>query len=134
MAAYITLDQIIHDAAARNLDGSAFCHYAQDHNLTLAALINTVALHIAKTFDAGAVPYPTADAAIDSVWSLMIDCGTLPDLAYHIYEAFDAGEFPRQDKDDPIERYTRPLIKKLIQIAAEHPPHAEGYDFDSTPV
>jgi len=35
-----------------------------------------------------------------------------------IYEAFDAGECDRGDGQDPIEAYTKPQIRRILEVAS----------------
>jgi len=35
-----------------------------------------------------------------------------------IYEAFDAGECDRGDGQDPIESYTKPEIRRILEVAS----------------
>ncbi len=37
-----------------------------------------------------------------------------PEPAYAIFLAFDTGEYPHGDNLDPIEHFTRPLLKQIL--------------------
>ena len=85
---------------------------------------NTAALEIARRFDCGHMSNEEADSAINVIWGMIIEDASYkgsgcepPELAYSIYDAFDAGEYNHGDGHDPVEKYTRPAIKRILSKA-----------------
>jgi hypothetical protein len=117
------LESIIRDAAGDGLDYDVFCAYCASQNQSFDAVCNTIALTVAKRFHDSTMSYWDADGAANAVFALMIErVAREPDApfaqpAFAIYEAFDAGEFDRGDGTDSVERFTRPVIKKILDKA-----------------
>ena len=82
---------------------------------------NSLAIAIAERFLSDQLTFDAADHAINVLWSLMVqDVGesegarSLPEPADSIYLAFDAGEFDHSDGADPVEKFTKPELQKII--------------------
>jgi hypothetical protein len=65
---------------------------------------NQVAHLIARAYMEHKTSWLAADAAINHLYSLILECPSLPEYALAIYEAFDAGEYhpdsPNLSEDD----------------------------------
>ena len=82
-------------------------------------ICNELAWLIANQFLADQMPYELADTAINWVrgYSLLTESSSLPEPCSEIYLAFDQGEYlhPSEPADvDPVETYTRPLLKEIV--------------------
>lgn len=118
------IDRFIGDAIAGTLAIEAVDAYCGKHNVRFGDACNAIALAVARRFDDASMTYEDADAAMNTVFSLMTrDAGRqrdgfeLAEPAFTIYEAFDAGEYRRCEGEDPVERYTRPLVRKVLSDA-----------------
>ena len=75
---------------------------------------------VANRFNDSAMTYDDADGVMNVLSGLMIAHVTkeahaiLPEPAWAIYLAFDAGEYDRGDGSNPVERFTRPLVKQAL--------------------
>lgn len=99
--------------------------FAQAHSLSVAELLNVLMLRVADRFMAGEMPYDDADDFANTIYAVMIeeavaygDGFELPEPAFAIYEAFDAGEWDRRGGSDPVERYTKPALRRILN---DHP-------------
>jgi len=98
---------------------SDYAHCASEMNVRLPQLFNLVSIRIAKSFMSGHLSYADADFAMNSVWPAMLDYImksniSLVEPCYAIYEAFDQGEYDHKDGSDPVEKYTKPLLVKVL--------------------
>src|SRR5687768_8910410 len=113
------VDSIIQEGLSGSLDRDAFYAFCTLQNVTFDDLCNTVALTVARRFNDCAMTYEDADGVTNALSALMIAHVTreadahLPEPAWTIYLAFDAGEYDRGDGADPIERFTRPLVRQV---------------------
>jgi len=106
--------EIMAHCAAPQIDPADFC--------------NEFALSIANGFNNGQLTYEFCDDAMNYLFGFMTHPPVfgadkdMPEPAFTIYEAFDAGEFTRPGDApdvDPVEKYTKPLIKEVLaQYAA----------------
>lgn len=99
--------------------------FADAHGLSVAELLNVLSLTVADRFMAGEMSYDDADGIANTIYAVMMeeavafgDGFELPEPAFAIYEAFDAGEWDRGDGSDPVERRTKPVLRKILD---EHP-------------
>lgn len=69
-----------------------------------------VALLIAHRYLAGQVSWPTADAAINYLYPVMLECPVIPECAWDIYEAFDAGEYHPGSPELSDDHVTRTIL------------------------
>jgi hypothetical protein len=90
--------------------------------MNINTLWNSIALYIANAFHECKMNYEDADRAMNSIWEQIVwEMATLgddyefPETAYSVYCAFDEGEFDHCDGEDPVEKYTKPAIKKIIK-------------------
>ena len=87
-------------------------------------LLNSLAMQVAHRYSSKEWDFSTADAAINTIWSVSVadaseqgDGFTLPELVFRIYEAFDAGEYDHGDGADPVAKYVDPQIKRILENA-----------------
>lgn len=73
-----------------------------------------VALLIARGYLDGQVSWLAADAAINQLHPVMLDCPSVPKCAWGIYEAFDAGEYHPDTPTLSDDEVTRPIL--LAQV------------------
>ena len=89
----------------------------------LPALYNEISIYFARSFMSGSLSYEDADFAMNGVWSSMLDYimkkdAPMVEPCYSIYCAFDEGEYDHRDGCDPVEKYTKPALEKLLQAGA----------------
>jgi hypothetical protein len=99
--------------------------FADAHGLSVAELLNVLSLAVANRFMAGEMPYDEADDIANTIYAVMMEDAAaygsgfeLPEPAFAIYDAFDAGEWNRGDGVDPVERRTKPALRRILN---EHP-------------
>ncbi|HEX6036693.1 hypothetical protein [Longimicrobium sp.] len=108
------------------LSGREWVHgFADAHSLSVVELLNALSLAVANRFMAGEMTFEDADGIANTLCAIMMDDAVahgdgfeLPEPAFAIYEAFDAGEWDRGDGSDPVERYTMPALRMILD---EHP-------------
>ena len=115
------LDTLIHALVTTEGDPPSIASICDANRISPNELYNTTALEIARRFDNERMSYEDADAAMNTIWIMMIenisregDGSELAEPAYSIYEAFDAGEYDHGDGENPVERYTKPAIKRIL--------------------
>ena len=118
----IDFDKIIHVLLTNEGMPSTGLH-CDTYRISPNELFNAVALEIARRFDSDHMGYEDADFAMNVLFSMMIenlsqseDNSELAEPAYSIYDAFDGGEYSVND-EDPVERYTKPAIKRILAKA-----------------
>jgi hypothetical protein len=120
---FTDIESIIQDAAKGWLDRDAFHDFCASHNLRFDDVCNTMALTIAQRFNDSVMSYEDADGVANALGGLMLGHvarepdAILPEPAWTIYLAFDAGENDRGDDADPVEKFTKPLIRDLLRDA-----------------
>ncbi|WP_225318932.1 hypothetical protein [Cellvibrio sp. KY-GH-1] len=83
-------------------------------------VFNKLSIYMAFSFLNGVFSYDDADFAMNAVWSAMLNYVMEKDIhlvepCYSIYIAFDEGEYDHCDGNDPIEKYTKPLLKRILE-------------------
>jgi hypothetical protein len=120
---FTDIESIIQDAVKGQLDRDAFYGFCTSQNLRFDEVCNTIALAIAKRFNDSDMTYDDADGVANALSGLMIAHVTrepeasLPEPAWTIYLAFDAGEYDRGDGADPVEKFTKPLVRDALRDA-----------------
>lgn len=113
-----TLQQLAEKSDASELTETDVETYAAAQGLTTGQVYDALALHLATGYAENTLTYEFCDSAINFVMGLT--AYSVPDLAWSVYSAFDEGEF-HHDNDsrdtDPAEKYTRPLIEKILKDA-----------------
>jgi hypothetical protein len=105
------------------LDDSDFDRWTAGSGMAQAALMDDLALHLAREFDAKRLSFAFCDSVVNDLWAVLV--GRLakgadipwPNTYDEIYGAFDAGEFHRRADPadvDPVEKYTRPAIRRIL--------------------
>lgn len=91
------------------------------NHISPSELHNALMLSIARRFLDGAMSFDEADGIANTIYALMVeealghgDGYTFPEPAYAIYLAFDDGEWNRGDGIDPVERYTRVGLRRIL--------------------
>ena len=112
-------DVISHGAADGRLDADAFRAFARERFASFEDACNAVAIEIARQFQCSQLTFYGADGAVNALQGEMIyrmahETNDLPEPAWSIYLAFDAGEWNHGEADDPVERYTVPLLKAAV--------------------
>ena len=115
------IDAIIHNVVQGTFERETIYTLCRSKNLPLNDFCNAIALTVAKRFDDSSMAYEDADSVMNTIFALMIHEATrqgdgfvLAEPAYSIYLAFDAGEYDHHDGQDPVERYTKPMVKKAL--------------------
>jgi hypothetical protein len=94
--------------------------------IEMTELYNRIALIIAQRFDAGTLSYEDSDGAMNAILSLMTDDAVnghpapYVEPAWSIYLAFDEGEYFHGGSSDPVETFTRPQIRQILDDAQQH--------------
>lgn len=104
------------DAVVPNAEFEALCAL---RSVNVSALLDQLAGHIAHGYREGSWSFEDADGAMNHLWAFLCSRKDfeIPPYFYSVYEAFDAGEYYHSgDMHDvsPEERYTRPLIEKIL--------------------
>jgi hypothetical protein len=125
---FTDIESIIQDAVKGWLDPDArdaFYAFCTSQGLKFKDVCNTIAVTVAKRFNDSAMTFDDADGVMNALSGLMLghahvvesaDPG-LPEPAWSIFLAFDAGEYDHGDGADPIERFTRPLVRDALRDA-----------------
>ena len=79
-------------------------------------------VRVAERFLSGELDFPAAGWLAACCWTEVVwhlsDGDALPEPAFSIYEAFDRGEYLMPDERhigiDPVEKYTIPLLTKIL--------------------
>ncbi len=87
--------------------------------VTRNALYDLIGVWIAEGFHKHELDFEFCDAVVNDIFAFA-DANNgfpMPDLFWEVFLAFDAGEYSHLgDRDvDPIEKYTRPSIKALVE-------------------
>jgi hypothetical protein len=100
-------------------DAESFC---AAKNIELTDLYNRIALTVAERFDNGSLSYQEGDGVMNAIFGMLID-GEKPidsiERAWSIYLAFDEGEYYHGGSTDPVESFTRPQIRKILDDAQQ---------------
>ncbi|MCP4610763.1 MAG: hypothetical protein GY845_18805 [Planctomycetes bacterium] len=113
----ILIQQAI-DGDIKRDDANSYCKV---NNMNISILWNSMALCIANAFHECKMNYEDADRAMNLIWEQIVgdmifeEDHEFPETAYSIYCAFDEGEFDHGDGEDPVEKYTKPAIEKIIK-------------------
>jgi hypothetical protein len=87
--------------------------------ISRAAFYDRLASRLAGGFHCGEFPYAFCDWVMMDIHAVITCADEIrPKLFWNVFLAFDAGEYSHDDDDrstDPSEKYTRPLIAKIIE-------------------
>ena len=116
-------EPLIHQASSGKIsrtDAEAVCHA---NGIEMTELYNQIALIVARRFHAGTLAYQNGDAAMNAVFQLMTDAAVnghpnpFVQPAWSIYLAFDEGEYYHGGSTEPVETFTRPQIREVLDNA-----------------
>ncbi len=100
-------------------DAESFC---SAEGIELTELYNRIALIVADRFDNGTLSYEDGDGIMNASFGMMID-GDKPmesvEPAWSIYLAFDEGEYDHGGNTDPVESFTKPQIRNILNDAQQ---------------
>ncbi len=118
----MNIEEILQKSIAENLSLNDFEKFSIEQGVKVEESFNKLSLLIAKKFNDGEMSYEDGDFAMNSVWPIMLDYSMKNDIplvepCYEIYCAFDAGEFDHGDGADPVEKYTVPAIRAVLENA-----------------
>ncbi|MEO7131391.1 MAG: hypothetical protein ABIZ07_08465 [Dermatophilaceae bacterium] len=80
-----------------------------------AQVLDAVSLEVAQRYSAGEMTFRQCDEVMSLVWSFCCRPGhPIPDLTHEVFEAFDQGEYDHGDGADPEARFTKPMIRRIV--------------------
>ena len=117
--------QLVNDAATNQLTSKAFKQYLQVNGQSIDSLYNHIATSLTKNYLQGNLDFNFCDRVMNQLNTFAVDAlieetiETFPEPADSIYLAFDEGEFHHSNEDrdlgvDPAEKYTKPMLVKII--------------------
>jgi len=119
------IDALIQEFHDRVIERSKFGALCAEAGTTPDEMYNRIAIKVASGFVSREIDFLYADAVMNNVWSLMVadaadhgDGFTLAEPAFSIYEAFDAGEWDHGESGDPVEKFTRPQLNRILGDSA----------------
>jgi len=116
------LERIIQQARSGRINRADAEFFCSTEGITPDDLYNRIALIVAERFYSGTLPYADGDAAMNALFVLMMD-GENPmesvEPAWSIYLAFDAGEHPYGGSTNPVESFTKPQIRNILNDAQQ---------------
>jgi hypothetical protein len=119
------LDHIIQQGTTGRINRADAEAYCVAKGIEMTELYNHVALSVAKRFDAGELSYEDGDMVMNAVFSMMTDGDAnnhpnpFVEPAWSIYLAFDEGEYDHAGSTNPVESFTRPQIRKILEDAQQ---------------
>ena len=119
-----TLNKLILEGIDGSINHKSIDQFCEEKNISFSELTNKLALLIAKKFDNGDLSFEKADKALNCIWGIIIEdisenlpVKSIPRPFFSIYEAFHEGEYDHGDIDDPDNKFTLPMIKKILKNA-----------------
>ncbi|HEY6118857.1 MAG TPA: hypothetical protein VIV66_02800 [Pyrinomonadaceae bacterium] len=116
------LEPIIREATTGRMNRAAAEAFCAAEKIELTDLYNRIALIVAKRFDNGTLSYEDGDGVMNAIFGMLID-GEKPidsvEPAWSIYLAFDEGEYYHGASTDPVESFTRPQIRTILNDAQQ---------------
>jgi hypothetical protein len=100
-------------------DAESFC---AAQGINLKDLYNRIALIVAERFNNDTLSYADGDGVMNAVLGMMVDGKTPMESiqpAWSIYLAFDEGEYYHGGSTDPVESFTRPEIRNILNDAQQ---------------
>ena len=120
------IESIVHSVLSDRPVGDAMDEFCRARGLSFRDACNEVAIEIARRFDSSAMSFHVADRVMNEVQGLIVqdmvrhgDGYKLPQPAWTIYLAFDEGEWDHGEPGDPVERFTKPLVRKALAEAGK---------------
>jgi hypothetical protein len=119
------LEPIIQQATTGRINRADAESVCAATGIEMTDLYNQIALIVAKRFDAGTLSYEDGDGAMNAIFSMMTDDAAnghpapYVEPAWSIYLAFDDGEYFHGGSTDPVETFTRPQIRHVLDDAQQ---------------
>ena len=117
------LERIIQNATSGRMNRAGAEAHCAAENIELTDLYNRIALIVAQRFYNGTLPYEDGDGVMNAIFGMLID-GDKPmesvQPAWSIYLAFDEGEYYHGGSNDPVESFTRPQIRNILNDAQQN--------------
>lgn len=101
-------DNLLQSLTRAGLDASL-----ADPSLPSQQVCNAVAQQVAQCFLSRKLDWLSADAVINHLHFVMLECPEVPSYAWAVYEAFDAGEYHPDDPASTDEQITRSLLERI---------------------
>jgi hypothetical protein len=112
------LEQLIQQATTGTINRAEVESYCVAEGIEVSDLCNRIALTVAKRFHAGTLCYEDGDGVMNAFFDLIVENETA-EPAWSIYLAFDEGEYDHAGSTDPVESFTRPQIRKILDDAQQ---------------
>lgn len=125
------LEPIIQQACLGKISRTDAEGVCRAKGIEMTDLYNQIALIVARRFHAGTLSYEDGDAAMNAIFRLMTDDAVnghpapFVQPAWSIYLAFDEGEYFHGGSSDPVETFTRPQIREVLDNAQKIPTESE---------
>jgi hypothetical protein len=113
-----SLEQLIQQASTGRIDRAEVESFCAAEGIEVSDLCNRVALIVAERFQGGVLSYEDGDGVMNAFFALIVENQTV-EPAWSIYLAFDEGEYDHADSTDPVESFTRPQIRKILDDAQQ---------------
>ena len=117
-----TLDCIISDATSGRMNRAEAESFCAAQGIELNDLYNRIALIVAERFNNDTLSYADGDGVMNAIFGMMIDGKTPMESiqpAWSIYLAFDEGEYYHGGSTDPVESFTRPQLRNILNDAQQ---------------
>ncbi|WP_420590211.1 hypothetical protein [Bacterioplanoides sp.] len=118
----MNIEEFVQKAIREDISITDIESYSKSSSTDIESAFNKLSLHFAEKFNEGSISYTDCDFAMNGIWPIMLDYIMEKDIpllepCYEIYCAFDAGEYNHGDDADPVEKYTLPAIKEILENA-----------------
>ena len=80
------------------------------------SVCDAIAQSVVRKYLAGELTWLNADAAMNHLYPLMLECPVLPKYSWKVYEAFDAAEYHPSEPHLSEDAITRALLEKLPEL------------------
>ena len=112
------LEQLIQQATTGTINRAEIESYCLAEGIEVSDLCNRIALTVAERFQAGTLSYEDGDGVMNALFTVIVDNETV-EPAWSIYLAFDEGEYDHRGSSDPVESFTRPQIRNILNDAQQ---------------
>lgn len=117
-------DKILAELSKEILSGNQVADILNNPKDFPTGLIEKLSLETALKYWNGQIDYREGDYIMNNIYAFWVsneyyvqNC-KFSEIAWECYEAFDAGEYYRENIDrrvDPAEKYTKPLVERLLK-------------------
>ena len=111
-----TFEELIRQATSGRINHAEVESHCVAEGIEVSDLCNRIALTVAERFHAGTLSYEDGDAVMNALFTLIVDNETV-EPAWSVYLAFDEGEYDHGGSTDPVESFTRPQIRNILNDA-----------------